>query len=122
MFIILCHATIGLVLKDEFMEVGKKLDFEDGALIVEAFRVADTSGSGKLDMEEFVFAYGPYGFYGKYEDNNIRLPYKTVATVLEGLQASKQPFTCTPELIKSLKSSIDYHNEKKNAPDAKKTS
>jgi Ca2+-binding EF-hand superfamily protein len=57
MFIILCHATIGLVLKDEFMEVGKKLDFEDGALIVEAFRVADTSGSGKLDMEEFVFAY-----------------------------------------------------------------
>ena len=75
-----------------------------------------------IDKKEFVFAYGPYGFYGKYEDNNIRLPYKTVATVLEGLQASKQPFTCTPELIKSLKSSIDYHNEKKNAPDAKKTS
>lgn len=39
------------------MEVGKKLDFEDEALIIEAFHVADTSGSGKLDMEEFVFAY-----------------------------------------------------------------
>ena len=39
------------------MEVGKKLDFNDEALIAEAFRVADTSASGKLDMEEFVFAY-----------------------------------------------------------------
>jgi hypothetical protein len=41
----------------EFLAVGKKLDFQDESLIVKAFRFADTSASGKLDMEEFVTAY-----------------------------------------------------------------
>ena len=41
----------------EFMDVGKKLDFEDENMVVRAFRHADTSASGKLDAEEFLAAY-----------------------------------------------------------------
>jgi hypothetical protein len=39
------------------MAVGQKLDFTDENVIVRAFRFADTSGSGKLDAEEFLVAY-----------------------------------------------------------------
>jgi hypothetical protein len=41
----------------EFIQVGKKLNFEDETLIIKAFRAADTSSSGKLDTEEFQVAY-----------------------------------------------------------------
>ena len=41
----------------EFLEVGKKLNFDDETLIVKAFRAADSSSSGKLDSEEFTLAY-----------------------------------------------------------------
>ena len=41
----------------EFLSVGKKLKFNDENILVRAFKVADTSSSGKLDMDEFVVAY-----------------------------------------------------------------
>ena len=41
----------------EFMSVGKKLKFDDENVLVLAFKAADTSSSGKLNMEEFVLAY-----------------------------------------------------------------
>jgi hypothetical protein len=42
---------------NEFIAVGKKLNFDDENELVLAFREADTSSSGKLDMHEFVHAY-----------------------------------------------------------------
>lgn len=41
----------------EFIQVGKKLNFDNETLIIKAFRAADTSSSGKLDTEEFQVAY-----------------------------------------------------------------
>lgn len=69
-----------------------------------------------IDKKEFVFTYGPYGFYGKYQDRNIRLPYKTVSSILKELAENPKTFVCTPELVKALKSSIEYNEKKAAAP------
>jgi Ca2+-binding EF-hand superfamily protein len=53
---LLCTGDGELDMK-EFIQVGKKLNFEDETLIIKAFRAADTTASGKLDTEEFEQAY-----------------------------------------------------------------
>ena len=37
-----------------------------------------------VKRKPFILAYGPYGFYGQYDGANIRLPIKTVYSVLRG--------------------------------------
>lgn len=54
-----------------------------------------------IDKKDFLFAYGPYGFYGKYDDRNIKLAYKTINSILAGDE-------CDAVMIKSIKASIDY--------------
>ena len=59
------------------MAVGKKLDYDDENLIIQAFRVADTSTAGELDMEQFVVAYealynGNLAGSGDHEESFVR--------------------------------------------------
>jgi DNA topoisomerase-1 len=43
----------------------------------------------KIRGSDFMLAYGPYGFYGKWQERNIKLPYKTIKSILEAaVQAS----------------------------------
>lgn len=52
---------------------------------------------GMIDDSPFNFVYGPYGFYGKYKERNIKLPFKVVKNILGG--------TVTEE---DLRKCIDY--------------
>lgn len=40
---------------------------------------------GKIDRKKFELYYGPYGFYGKYDNKNIKLSYKLVNELLNGV-------------------------------------
>ena len=40
---------------------------------------------GKIDRKKFELFYGPYGFYGKYDNKNIKLSYKLVNELLNGV-------------------------------------
>lgn len=40
---------------------------------------------GKIDRKKFELYYGPYGFYGKYDNKNIKLSYKLVNEILNGV-------------------------------------
>lgn len=40
---------------------------------------------GVIDGSPFNFVYGPYGFYGKYKERNIKLPFKVVKNILGGM-------------------------------------
>ena len=58
---------------------------------------------GNIENKEFVFVYGPYGFYGKYNDQNIKLMPKTVWSILKG---EDDAMTC-------ILANIDYHQKNK---------
>ena len=53
-----------------------------------------------VDGKEFVLVYGPYGFYGKYDGRNIRIPQWTIANIL------KDEYT-----VEEIKKCIDYKKE-----------
>lgn len=36
-----------------------------------------------VDKKPFMFVYGPYGFYGKYDDRNIKIPLKLLNAILK---------------------------------------
>ena len=78
----------------EFMDVGKKLDFEDENMVVRAFRHADTSSSGKLDAEEFLAAYdalisGDLQSGGDSDESFVRATrYHTHLTILKPFSTS----------------------------------
>lgn len=57
-----------------------------------------------IDKKDFVFVYGPYGFYGKWNGENIRLPQRTVWAVLK-----------QEDFVHALKSSIEYHKTKEDS-------
>jgi DNA topoisomerase-1 len=43
----------------------------------------------KIRGSDFMLAYGPYGFYGKWQEKNVKLPFKTIKSILgEDVQAS----------------------------------
>jgi hypothetical protein len=68
-----------------FMKKGMEdVDAQDIALLVSLpKKIAKIRGS------DFMLAYGPYGFYGKWQERNIKLPYKTIKSILEAaVQAS----------------------------------
>jgi DNA topoisomerase-1 len=58
-----------------------------------------------IEGNEFDFVYGPYGFYGKYKETNIKLPLRTIMNILKNAVTDDQ-------LQKELKSAIDYKNNK----------
>jgi DNA topoisomerase-1 len=62
---------------------------------------------GMINRKEFIFVYGPYGFYGKHAGENIRLTPKTVWSILKG----------EDEAVDGIKSNIDYHNNIKKQGD-----
>ena len=71
-----------------FLTVTKKgmedIDAQDIALLVNLpKKIAKVRGA------DFMLAYGSYGFYGKWQEKNIKLPYKTIKSILEeDVQAS----------------------------------
>jgi hypothetical protein len=63
----------------------------------------------KIRGSDFMLAYGPYGFYGKWQDRNLKLPYKTIKSILGGdVQAAA--------LAVALESAIDYVPKPKPTP------
>ncbi len=74
----------------EFLSVGKKLNFKNESLLVKAFRAADTSSSGTLDMNEFVEAYD-FLYYGNLSTTDE--PDEThVNAVRYGIDKTKKAF------------------------------
>ena len=58
-----------------------------------------------INGKNFMFTYGPYGFYGKYDDQNIKMPLRTIMNVLKGTHT-----------LDEIKGCIDFHNKKKDSP------
>ena len=56
----------------------------------------------KVDGEDFMFVYGPYGIYGKYKGANIKLPLKVVYGILNNEYTVDQ-----------LRSAINYTSQPK---------
>jgi topoisomerase IA-like protein len=52
--------------------------------------------------KDFLFAYGPYGFYGKWGDKNIKLTYKTIINIMNN-----------EVKIEDLNKAIEYNETKK---------
>ena len=61
-----------------FMKKGMEdVDAQDIAMLVSLpKKIAKVRGA------DFMLAYGPYGFYGKWQEKNIKLPYKTIKGIL----------------------------------------
>lgn len=57
---------------------------------------------GKIDNINAYLTYGPYGFYIKYNNLNINLPYKTTINFIKNKELSS----------KDIKSAIDYYHKK----------
>lgn len=57
---------------------------------------------GKIDNINAYFTYGPYGFYIKYNNLNINLPYKITINFIKNKEFD----------IKDIKSAIAYHDKK----------
>jgi DNA topoisomerase-1 len=52
--------------------------------------------------KDFMFAYGPYGFYGKWGDKNIKLTYKTIISIMNN-----------EVKVEDLNKAIEYNETKK---------
>lgn len=70
---------------------------------------------GKLQNQTVQLAYGPYGFYLKVAENNVRLPFKTVKSFLEtGTVSMKEVEAAVAAREEYMTSAKD--NKKKVAP------
>ena len=54
-----------------------------------------------IDGSDFVVVYGPYGFYGKYKGQNIRIPQWTIMNIIKDEYTKEE-----------IKKCIDYANNK----------
>ena len=61
-------------------------------------------------QKPFLIAYGPYGFYGKYDNRNIKLPFKVAMSILNH-----------EVNIADIEKAIDYAQSKKKEDDSVST-
>ena len=106
---------------DEFMAVGKKLNFDDENLIVRAFKLADTSSSGKLDADEFLVAYEAMfnsdldGSDDSHEEN-FKMPRYGIDKSSSPAKVLFQTYTGT---MTSLTKRTDYSDDKSKSKQLK---
>ena len=101
----------------EFLEVGKKLNFDDETLIVKAFRAADSSSSGKLDSEEFTLAYNLM-YDGAITDDGDENDVVFVRAMRYGMCKISRAFIMESFVgtLKTLEYHIDHTNDERSAP------
>jgi hypothetical protein len=58
---------------------------------------------GLIDGNPVILVYGPYGFYIKFQDQNVRLTNKVIQQIVKENQVN----------INDVKSCIEYHQNKK---------
>lgn len=101
----------------EFLDVGKKLNFDDETLIVKSFRMADTSASGKLDPEEFSIAYNLL-YDGAVTDDGDENDVIFVRAMRYGMCKISKAFIMESFVgnIKALEYHINHTNDELSGP------